>query len=117
MRFYQSPIKSPAAASLSFLLGLVTIGAIVLSLRVGDNNRLSESTETKTETLPIDPTLSDIQQYIHANREQALRGNTHAPEKTVTETRPIKTTTVVPAPKASTPAPTKKKSDRTTRTS
>ncbi len=117
MRFYQTPLKNPSAATLSFLMGLVTIAAIILSLRVADSDQLSQKAEPIIETVPIDPKFPEIQRVIRDNREQKLSGIAPAKEKTVTETKPVQTTITVPAPKAATPSTTQKKSDRTTKTS
>ncbi|QQS15986.1 MAG: hypothetical protein IPK84_01295 [Candidatus Moraniibacteriota bacterium] len=121
MRFYQSPIKNPAATSLSFLLGAVVITAIVLSLRVADSGRLAQNAEQTTETIPIDPALSETQRIIQEDREQKLKSSTPALQKTITETKPVKTTTLVPSStstsSSSSSSTTTKKADRTTRTS
>ena len=121
MRFYQSPMKNPAATSLSFALGGVVIAAIVLSLRVADTDRLVKNTETNTETIPIDPALSHIQRSIQTDREQKLKNSTPAVQKTLTETKPVTTTTLVPIQQKTSSntssATTTPKPNRTTRTS
>ncbi len=121
MPFYQSPIKNPAATSLTFLLGVMVIVAITLSLRVADTERLAKNSEPSIETLPIDPKLSEIQRNIQADREQKLKSSTPALQKTITETKPVTTTTLVPVPQTASTSPsstaTPKKSNRTTKTS
>lgn len=118
MRFYQTPVKNPAATALSFVTGIVVMVALTLSIRVANDESLSRKTEPREETIPVDPALSDIQDRIQANRERKLRGNLEAPEKSETETKPAQKTVTVPAPSQPSPAPQKpKKADRTTRTS
>lgn len=121
MPFYHSPIKNPAVTSLTFLLGVMVIVAITLSLRVADAERLAKNAEPSIETIPIDPKLSEIQQSIQTDREQKLKSSTPALQKTITETKPVTTTTLVPAPQAastsSSSTATPKKSNRTTKTS
>lgn len=121
MPFYQSPLKNPAATSLSFILGGVVIAAIVLSLRVADTDRLVKNAETNTETIPIDPALSQIQRGIQTDREQKLKNSTPAIQKTITETKPVTTTTLVPVQQKTSSntssATTTTKPNRTTRTS
>ena len=120
MRFYQSPIKNPAATSLSFMLGAVVIAATVLSLRVADANRLAQSAEPTVETIPIDPALSETQRLIQDDRGQKLKSSTSALQKTITETKPVTTTTLVPSSTSTTSSSstsTTKKANRTTKTS
>ncbi|QQR77101.1 MAG: hypothetical protein IPJ67_03005 [Candidatus Moraniibacteriota bacterium] len=121
MPFYQSPIKNPAVTSLTFLLGVMVIVAITLSLRVADAERLAKNAEPSIETIPIDPKLSEIQRNIQADREQKLKSSTPALQKTITETKPVTTTTLVPAQQTASTNPssttTPKKSNRTTKTS
>ncbi len=110
-------MKNPAAASFSLLLGLVIITAIALSLRINDHDRLAQKAEPIAETTPVDPKLSETQRALQIDREQKLGKTIPAEEKTITETKPLQTTTVVPTPKAATPAPIENKPDRTTKTS
>lgn len=117
MQTYRSPLKNTSTAILSLLLGLVVIAAIALSIRVSSNKQLSKKSEPVSETVPIDPMVSETQRLIQNDREQKLGSRTPAEQKTVTETKPVTTTTLVPVPQTSTPAPAKKKSDRTTKTS
>ncbi len=117
MHTYQSPLKNTSAASLSLLLGLVVIAAIALSLRVSNNDQLSQQAEPVSETAPVDSSISETQRLIQSDREQKLGSRTPAEQKTLTETKPVTTTITVPAPQKATPAPAKKKSDRTTKTS
>ncbi len=121
MRFYQSPMKNPAATSLSFILGVVVITAMVLSLRISDAGRLAQNAEPTLETIPIDPALSETQRMIQEDREQKLKNSTPALQKTITETKPVKTTTLVPSStttsSSASSAATTKKANRTTKTS
>lgn len=117
MQTYTSPMRNTSAATLSFLLGLVVIVAIALSIRISSNEQLSKKAEPVYETVPVNPSISETQRRIQHDREQKLGSRTPAEQKTVTETKPVTTTTLVPAPQATTPAPTEKKSDRTTKTS
>ena len=114
-------MKNPAATSLTFVLGVMVIVAITLSLRVADSERLAKSAEPNTETVPIDPSLAEIQRNIQADREQKLRNSTPALQKTVVETKPVTTTKLVPAPQTasttSSSTATPKKPSRTTKTS
>lgn len=115
MHFYETPLKNPSAASLSLLLGIVVIAAIVLSLRISNAEKLTSSAETITNTTPIDPVLPETQKLIQDDREQKFTSYTPAQQKTITETKPIQTTTIIPKPSAT--VPITKKSDRTTKTS
>lgn len=123
MRFYETPLKNPSAASLSLLLGMVVIAATALSLRISNAEQLAQNAEPITTTIPIDPFLSEMQKLIQNDREQKLTSHTLAQQKTITETKPIRTTTTVTGPKETTTAkttstvPTSKKADRTTKTS
>lgn len=117
MRTYQSPLKNTSAASLSLLLGIVVIAAIALSIRVSESDGLSQKAEPVSETIPVDSSISETQRLIQRDREQKLGSRTPAEQKTLTETKPVTTTITVPAPQKTTPAPAKKKSDRTTKTS
>ena len=115
MRFYQTPLKNPSAASLSFLLGIIVIAAVALSLHISSAEQLAKNAKPITTTIPIDPFLPEMQKLIQNDREQKLTSHTPAQSKTITETKPIQTTTVIPQPKTTTPIT--KKSDRTTKTS
>lgn len=117
MKTYTSPIRNTSAATLSLLLGLIIITTIALSIRISSNEQLSKKADPIYETTPVDPSISEIQRLIQNDREQKLESRTPAEQKTVTETKPVTTTTLVPTPQTTTPAPAKKKSDRTTKTS
>lgn len=117
MRFYQTPLKNPAATSLSLLLGIVVIAATVLSLRVANTDRLTQQSTPLSETSPVDPAIASTQQAIQNDREQKLRNNTPREQKTVTETTSVRTTTTAPTPKTTAPIPAAQKSNRTTKTS
>ena len=117
MQTYKTPLKNPAAASFSLLLGLVVIAAMALSLRIADNEQLTQKADSVSETSPVDPLVSGTQQMIQNDREGKLGAQIPIEQKTTTTTQPTKTTTLVPTPTPTTPAPAAKKSNRTTKTS
>ncbi len=113
MQFYQTPIKSRSAATLSFLLGVVAIAAIVLATRLREIEARQRNSAPISETIPVDPSLVETQESLSREREKKL-GTVPGGQKTVTETKPVTTTRTVPVQQS--PA-TQKQSDRTTRTS
>jgi len=105
MQTYQTPLKNPAAASLSLLMGLIVIAAIVLSLRVANSDQLSKKIEIAPETLPIDSSVPET------TATNTLRENVAIPTPSEQTTPAMKPT----APKNPIPVPIK--SNRTTRNS